>query len=398
MKIIPLQIKDETAARKILLDAKVTAAGTKILAPKSLFAAFKISQIRSWEANIIKQHMLSLGADAAIERQALVKDIKTEVIVFGSVSQLKRLAQKLKNQPFSLNEISGQLLKTLENIYCEQKFFIVRDKVLNIKNPVVCGIINVTPDSFSGDGILGKTVGCAVEQAERMIKDGARMLDIGAQSSRPGSMPISEKEEIKRLVPVLRAIRKSFPKTVTSVDAYLPKVIVAAVDEGADVINDITALRKFPKAAGLIKKYKLGCVLMHMQGNPKTMQIAPEYKDVTAQVFDFFLERLDFCDKAGIDRKQIMIDPGIGFGKRLEDNLRLIKELESFKAIGVPIFIGLSRKSFVGKILDLPVSKRINGSLAASIVALMNKATVLRTHDVKETFEAIKITQAIIRS
>jgi dihydropteroate synthase len=388
MKIIPLRIKDELAAKKILLEAKVTAAGTKILAPKSLFQVFRISDIRSWEANIIKQHMLSLGADAAIEREALVKDIRTGVIVFGSVSQLRKLALKLKNQPFSLNEVSAGLLKALENIYQEQKYFVARDKILNIKNPVICGIINVTSDSFSGDGILG--------DVQRSTLNVVRLaVDIGAQSSRPGSSSISEAQEIKRLIPVLKTIRKRFPKTVISVDTYLPKVISAAIDEGADVINDITALRKAPKAVALIKKYKLGCVLMHMLGNPKTMQTAPEYDDVVGEVFDFFVKRLDLCDKAGIDRKQIMIDPGIGFGKRLEDNLRLIRELESFKAIGVPIFIGLSRKSFVGKILDLPAGERINGTLAASVIAITNKALVLRTHDVKETFEAIKVAQAI---
>lgn len=393
MRIIPLKIKNEETTRNLMASLGASKDGIRILAPKSIAAAFKIQGIKSWEANIIKQHLLSLGSDAAIARSALLKNIKTDIVIFGNLSQLKKLALKLKGQPFSLNQLSQELLACLKNI--QKREFILRagGKELKIKGPLVCGIINLSPDSFSGDGLTGRRL--ALERAEQMLKAGAGMIDVGGESSRPFSRPVREAEEIKRVVPVLRAIRKRFPKAVISIDTYKGKVARAAASEGVDIINDITALRHCPRTADLIKKHKLGCILMHMKGKPRSMQVNPRYKDVIDELMAFFAERLDFCSGKGIDSSQIAIDPGIGFGKAPQDNIRIIKDLYGFKAFGRPLFLGLSRKSFIGKILKAEAQKRLWGSLGAACAAYFKGADILRVHDVAETAAALKIAEKL---
>ena len=196
----------------------------------------------------------------------------------------------------------------------------------------------------------------------------------------------------------MKVLRKEFKKVFLSVDTYKYSVAKAAIEEGADIINDITALRSSPQIASLIKRYKLGCILMHMRGTPQTMQVNPHYKDVTAEIIDFFKERLKFCNSRGINKSQILIDPGIGFGKRLEDNTRIINELYKFKVLGQPIFLGLSRKSFIGKILKVGFDQRLAGTIAASMVSLTKGANILRVHDVRETAQAIKVASKIINN
>lgn len=402
MRITPLKIDTEEKVYGLLSDIKVSREGIKILAPKILSIAFKIEDIKSWEANVIKQHLLSLGSDSAIERAALIKNIKTQTLIFGSVSQLRKLSEKLKNQPFNLSEISRKITSYLDNFFKDEFILSIKDKKVKIKKPLICGIINVTSDSFSGDGLLNKLQttnyklqDLVLEKAEKMIKDGAKIIDIGGESSRPFSQPISEKEEIKRVIPSLKAIRKEFKNIIISVDTYKFRVAKAAVEEGVDIINDITALRKSPGIAGLLKKYRLGCVLMHMRGSPRTMQLNPKYKSVTEEIIDFFSERIAFCNREGIDRRQLLLDPGIGFGKNVKDNLTIINELYKFKVFGLPIFLGLSKKSFLGKIVGKDVSKRVLATATANIIAYLKGARIFRVHDVKEAEEALKIASVI---
>lgn len=398
LQITPLQIRNDSHARCVMRALGVSGEGIRILSSKDLFLTFTIEGIRSWEANIIKQSLLSLGADAAIDRSALVKDIKTTALIFGTVSQLRALCAKLKHQPFGLKEVSTKLAAGLENVMCEKYRVTARNKILRVDKPVICGILNVTTDSFSGDGILSsvwKPVAVAVEKTAAMQAGGAKMIDIGAESGRPYATPVSEKEEIARLVPVLKAVRKKFKDLIISVDTYKYNVARAAVEEGADVINDITALRQAPKIAQLVSRYRLGCVLMHMKGSPKTMQVKPVYKKVTTEVIDFFQERLDFARTHGIAAGQLIIDPGIGFGKRLEDNLTLLNELYKFKMFGRPIFVGVSRKSFIGALTRSKVHERLSGSIAANIAAVVRGANILRVHDVKETDAALRVAESI---
>jgi dihydropteroate synthase len=403
MRITPLKIESQEEAKKIMKNLGVTPDGIKILSPKSISAAFKIGEISSWEANIIKQHLLSLGSDCAINRNALVKKIKTSVLIFGNLVQLKKLCKKLEKQPFGLKDISYKLSIYLDNLFKKEFIFRAKDKILKIKKPIICGIINLTSDSFSGDGLFKEAknkkdiISLAIKKAEEMIKNGAKIIDLGGESTRPFSKPVNEKEEIKRVIPVLRAIRKKFKNVFISIDTYKYKVAKEAIESGADIINDITALRSDSRIASLIKKYKLGCILMHMKGKPQTMQMNPQYrKGVMEEIIDFFKERLNFCKKMGIKEEQISIDPGIGFGKRVEDNLKIINELYKLKIFGLPIFLGVSRKSFIGKVLNIEVEERLIGTIASICCAYLRGASILRVHDVKEASEAINMLYQII--
>ncbi len=402
VRITYLKVKNEQEAQELMSSLGVSPEGIRILSPKSICAAFKIEGIKSWEANIIKQHLLSLGSDAALARGALVKSIKTSVFIFGSLSQLRKLSGKLQAQPFSLKEIAKDITSYLDNLDKKKFIFRAGNKVLRISAPIVCGIINVTEDSFTGDGLIKLSRGStskikelALKKAEQMIKKGAKIIDLGGESSRPYSKSMDAKYEIKKVIPVLKALRKQFKKILISIDTYKYPVAKSAVSEGVDIINDITALRNNPQTAALIKRYKLGCILMHMKGKPQTMQINPHYKNVTEEIIDFFKERLRFCSQRGISKEQVLIDPGIGFGKRLEDNIKIINELYKFRVLGQPIFLGLSRKSFIGKILKAVSGERLIGTIAASMISLANGVNILRVHDVGETVQAIRIASKI---
>ena len=405
MKVTPLKIKNEKEAREIMSFLGVSPEGVDILSPKSIYTVFKIEGIKSWEANIIKQQLLSLGSDAALERKALLKNIKTSVLIFGNLSQLKKLSEKLKDQPFALKEVSLKISEYLKNLEKGEFILKARGKMLRINQPIICGIINSTEDSFFGDGLLKvvenssvKVQALALKKAEKMIKAGAKIIDVGGESTRPFSNPVKVGEEIKRVIPILKVLRKEFKQVFLSVDTYKYLVAKAAVSEGVDIINDITALQDNPQMASLVKKHKLGCVLMHMKGKPQNMQAKPYYKDVITEISDFFQERLNFCDKKGINKNQLFLDPGIGFGKRLEDNTKIINQLYKLKVFGLPIFLGLSHKSFIGKILNVDIKQRLIGTIAASMISLAKGANILRVHDVGETAQAIKVASKIINN
>ena len=229
-----------------------------------------------------------------------------------------------------------------------------------------------------------------------MIREGANFLDLGAESSRPGSKPISEQEEIDKLIPVISSLVKITDIPI-SVDTYKPIVAKEALKAGAKIINDITGLQKSPEMADVISMFGAGVVLMHMQGSPVTMQKNPSYKNVVQEVKEFLEESINISNAAGILSDQIAIDPGIGFGKNQKHNLEILNKLEMFIELGNPILIGVSRKSFIGNILKLPPEERLEGSLAASVIGVTKGVSIVRTHDVKETRNAIKITEAIIK-
>ncbi|MCF7894614.1 MAG: dihydropteroate synthase [Candidatus Omnitrophica bacterium] len=403
MNVVPLTLDSQKEAKKVILSLGATKEGAKILAPKSVFRSFKVQGIRSWEANILKQHLLSLGSDAAVERDALIKDIETGVLLFGTINQLKKLCQKLKNQTKRLKLLSRQLSESLENNEKNSYKYRARGKTLRINKPIICGIINITHDSFSGDGLLAKAgesfpklKKLVLDKVSGMIKDGAKIIDFGAESTRPFSRRIKPQEEIERLIPILKVIRKKFKKLIISVDTYKPKVAEAAVEAGVDIINDITALRS-SRITALVKKHNLGCVLMHMQANPQTMQINPSYRQVSQEIGEFLKNRIEHCQKKGIDKSQILIDPGIGFGKSKKHNLDIVNNLYQFKTLGVPIFIGLSRKSFIGDIIKKGPAQRLGATIAAQTVALVKGANVLRVHDVGQTNDAVKLFSALVK-
>ncbi|UCE25941.1 MAG: dihydropteroate synthase [Candidatus Zixiibacteriota bacterium] len=257
------------------------------------------------------------------------------------------------------------------------------------------GVLNVTPDSFS-DGGRFEDPGTAVNRALEMEQQGADIIDIGGESSRPGAIPVSAEQEWTRIGPVIEGIR-STSKVTLSVDTCKAGVAEAALDAGADIINDISALREDPKMVELVASRQVPVVLMHMLGTPATMQRDPKYDDCVSEINEFFSERVEACRRYGIDASRIILDPGVGFGKRVSDNLEILARLSEFKRFGLPLLVGTSRKSFIGMVhpTDASASERLGGSIASMITAVANGADIVRVHDVAETVEALKIVRAI---
>ena len=247
---------------------------------------------------------------------------------------------------------------------------------------LVMGILNMTPDSFYDGGRL-LDVDTAIQAGISMIEDGADLLDIGGESSRPGAEPVSPQQELTRVLPVLEGLRAE-TTTPISIDTTKASVAKATLHAGADIINDITALRSDPEMARTISEAGAKVILMHMRGTAKTMQLEPHYNDVVKEVGDFLMERAKYAQTIGIPSDHIILDPGIGFGKLLEHNLSLLRQLPKLASCGYPVLVGLSRKSFLGQLLDLPVTERLEGTIAANTAAILGGASIIRVHDVKE--------------
>jgi len=264
----------------------------------------------------------------------------------------------------------------------------------NFEDPKIMGIINLSPDSFY-PGSRVPSVSTAVRVAERMIEEGADYLDVGAESSRPGAKPISEEEELAIIIPVIKQLSQSFAIPI-SVDTYKPSVAQKALEEGVSIVNNITGLR-FPEMASIIAEYDAGVVVMHMLGSPENMQEDIQYDDCVNEIKQFLEKGIQTAEAAGISSDRIWVDPGIGFGKTIQHNLKILGNLESFASLQKPILLGTSRKSFIGKILDLPVAERLEGSLATAVIGLIKGAKILRVHDVQETYRAVKIASEILK-
>jgi dihydropteroate synthase len=258
--------------------------------------------------------------------------------------------------------------------------------------PLILGIINVTPDSFS-DGGQFRDADAAVAQGQRLVEEGADLLDIGGESTRPGSQPVALEEELSRVLPVVRRLA-ALTSTPLSVDTSKAEVARQALEAGAHVINDITALQGDPAMPEVVRSYGAGVILMHMQGTPATMQVEPRYNDVVSEVVEFLEARLQACIDLGIAASQVVLDPGIGFGKTAEHNLRLLAHLEELQRLGRPVCLGVSRKGFLGTVLGRPLHQRLAGSLAAACYALVRGAAqIVRVHDVAETRDVVVLLQ-----
>ena len=278
----------------------------------------------------------------------------------------------------------------------------------------VMGILNVTPDSFSGDGILapqekgdkGAGLSAALEQARQFIADGADILDVGGESTRPGSQPVDADEELERVVPVVEAITKEFPDALISVDTYKARVAEAAFKAGAHILNDVWALRADPKLGSVAAAYGIPVILMHNRSNPASVEVRQQlgnayigstYENLMEDVKRELLSSVDLAIKAGVEETRIILDPGIGFGKTREHNLQLINYLDEIRALGYPVLLGTSRKSFIGFSLDLPPDKRVEGTAATVAIGIDRGADIIRVHDVKEMARVAKMTDAIVR-
>jgi dihydropteroate synthase len=258
--------------------------------------------------------------------------------------------------------------------------------------PKLMGVVNVTPDSFS-DGGLYLDADAAIAHGEELVRDGAEILDVGGESTRPGAEEVSADDELARVLPVVRGLTGT---ATVSIDTSKLAVAEAALDARASIVNDVTALRRDPEIAGLCAERGVGLVLMHMQGEPRTMQANPEYDDVVDDVKAFLAERLAFAIDAGVAEEKIWLDPGIGFGKTLEHNLELLRRLGELRELGRPLVVGASRKSFLGKIDGSAVGDRIGGTIASTVFAAAEGADVLRVHDVAETAQAMKMAAAVL--
>ncbi len=269
------------------------------------------------------------------------------------------------------------------------------DKLVDLSTPHIMGVLNVTPDSFYDGGTLYKggelSLAGVLARAEKMLEEGATFIDIGGESTRPGAQPVGLEEEKHRVLPVIEYLAKT-THAVISVDSSQPEIMLAAADLGAGFLNDVRALR-LKGAQQAAAQTGLPVCLMHMQGEPATMQHQPDYKDVVKEVSDFFIDSLARCEASGISSSRCVIDPGIGFGKRDEHNLALINQLDTFSRFGCPVLFGVSRKSMIGRLLDRDVDARLAGSLAFALIALQKGANILRVHDVAGTRDVIKVYQ-----
>ena len=272
----------------------------------------------------------------------------------------------------------------------------------------VMGILNVTPDSFSGDGIIakGNAVQTAVEQAKQFLEDGADILDVGGESTRPGSQPVNTDEELERVIPVIQALKHNFSDALISIDTYKAKVAEEGFKAGAHILNDVWALRADPDLAPVAKKFSVPVILMHNRSNPASVEvrnqlgnayIGSEYENLIEDVKRELLASVDIAKKAGIEESHIILDPGIGFGKTREHNFELINQLDEVRALGYPILLGPSRKSFIGFTLDLPPDQRVEGTAATVAIGIARGADIIRVHDVKEMARVAKMTDAIVR-
>jgi dihydropteroate synthase len=269
-------------------------------------------------------------------------------------------------------------------------------RLIDLDRPRVMGILNVTPDSFS-DGGEFFSVERALRRAHEMVAEGAAIIDVGGESTRPGAEPVSVEEELSRVIPVIEAIHAALPEAVISIDTSKPEVMRAAARAGASMINDVYALR-VTGALDAAAELGLPVCLMHMRGEPRSMQGNPTYRDVVSEVCEFLAQRVDACLAAGLAREQLLIDPGFGFGKTLEHNLLLLRHLDRHLALGFPLVVGLSRKSMIGQLLGRPVGERSYGSIALATIAAWQGASIVRAHDVKETADALRMVAAIRQS
>lgn len=372
----------------------VDPAGIELMKGKALHLNLKIEGIDSKWANLIKQEMLSLDGDAALDRRTLDCSVsKTDALLMGTQKQFERLVQKLKAYP-TLQSINQSLAETIKNLSKTQFILRCRKKTFLLgKRTLLMGVLNVTPDSFS-DGGLFFDPSKAIDHGLRMAEEGADLIDIGGESTRPGSKPLDEEEELRRVIPVIESLSKRLNIPI-SIDTYKSKVAQAAINAGAEMINDISGLHFDPELAKVASKEDVPIVLMHIRGTPETMQKDIHYESLFSEILQYLREGIERAESSGVDPEKIIIDPGIGFGKTLEHNLLLIKNLSEFRILGKPILLGTSRKSFIGKILNAEPQERLEGTIASTIVGILHGAHIVRCHDVAQVKKAIAVADAI---
>lgn len=386
-----IKLDNTEEAKRAIAQIGSDPAGIGLMTGKSLGRAIKVENVPLPVAHILKQEMLSVGGDAAVHRNVIVSKIDaTDVLLLGTLRQFNKLSQKILSQPFGLKEFAHQLKAILKGIELPQERTLDcrgRELVLG-KRTLVMGILNVTPDSFS-DG--GKYIDLknALSQAERMIEEGADLLDLGGESTRPGIVAISAEEEWARLEPVLKELipRVSVP---ISVDTYKAEVAEKCLEAGVHIINDIWGLQGDPDMARVVGKYHAPVIAMHNQEGTS-------YHQLMGDMINFFRRSIQLAEENGLSGDEIILDPGIGFGKTREQDLEVISRLDEMRVLGRPILLATSRKRVIGNVLDLPVDQRVEGTIATSVVGVAAGVDMVRVHDVKENRRAVDMADALYR-
>jgi dihydropteroate synthase len=375
----------------------VSPGGIRAMAGKARTVVIKVADASVPVAHVLKQQMLSLGGDAAVARDVLVHGVdSTDVLLLGTHVQMRELTKRLAWQPFDIPALGESIAALLDTIESDVPAVVrARDHELRVGERVhVMGVLNVTPDSFS-DGGRFLEPSEALDHAMRMVEEGVDIIDVGGQSSRPGAGAIPEEEELERAVPVVARIAEEWDGPI-SIDTYRASVAERALDAGACIVNDITALLGDPGTADAVARGGAACVLMHMKGRPENMQKDPSYADVMGEIALFLHDAIVRAREAGVNDDRIVIDPGIGFGKTSEHNLAILKRLPELRALGKPLLVGTSRKAFIGKVLDLPVDERLEGTLATAAFAVAQGARILRVHDVRPTVRTARMIEACL--
>ncbi len=389
-----LHITDVREAIHQMGKVGVDATGIKLMKGKTLHFNLKVEGIDPRTSNLIKQEMLSLGGDAALDGRGLDCSAKwTDAILMGTQKQFEKLILKLESYPNlqsmgqSLKEILKNISKTHYTLRCRKQTFTLG------KHTLLMGVLNITPDSFS-DGGLFFDKEKAIAHGLRMVEEGADFLDIGGESTRPGSKPLELEEELRRVIPVIESLAKEVDIPI-SIDTYKSTVAQKAIEAGAEMINDISGLHFDPGLAQVAVKENIPLVLMHTRGTPETMQKDIHYDSLFSEILQYLSDSIQRAESAGLDPGQIIIDPGIGFGKTLDGNLLIIKNLSELRILGKPIMLGTSRKSFIGKILNADAGDRLEGTLSSIAIGVLNGAQIIRCHDVLQAKKAIAVADAI---
>lgn len=373
------RLSSDIDTKKLLTNLGVDGGGVSILNSKMQHYILHIKDLHVGGANILKQDALSIGADLAVPRGTVIAITpRVDCILIATKKHLKILSKKELAQPFGLKELAHKLGEII--------------KVDKPRHVEIMGVINANEDSFFNASRFQDSH--AITKIQMMIEDGADIIDIGGVSSRPGTTTVSVEEELQRVKPILNAIKenKLYEKIKFSIDSFTPNVIAHAMDSGFKIVNDITGLVD-DEVCKLCATYNATAVIMHMQGNPQTMQNNPKYESLLTDIYELLQNRIQKAESFGVN--DIIIDVGIGFGKTLEDNLSLIKNLEHFLTLNKRILVGASRKSMIDKIYPSSVDERLSGTITLHLEALKNGASILRVHDVKEHIQALSVKKAL---
>ncbi|MEN6359086.1 MAG: dihydropteroate synthase [Smithella sp.] len=397
MKLV--KINNFNEAIEIFQKIGVDPYGINAMAPKTRQVNILLTAQSCKVANILKQEMLSLGADAAVARGSVSCSVKaTDVLLMGTVKQIRALAAKIEKQPFGLDSISRDLPVLLDRM-SQDRYILktARREIVLGERTLIMGVLNVTPDSFS-DGNLYLDRQKAVERGLRMADEGADMIDIGGESTRPGSQSVATRREIARVVPVVESLagKLSIPISVDTTKSTVARKTLAA---GAEIINDISALSDDNKMTSVVREASAALILMHRRGKPENMQTGNlVYDDLMGEIIAYLRKALQKAVTAGIGRNQMVADPGIGFGKTYEDNCKIINKLEELKVLGLPVLAGTSRKAFIGKITGGEPVQRMEGTAATVAAAIMNGCHIVRVHDVAAMKKVAAMTDAIVHA